>query len=135
MDGLAFDVAEKPKSITLPNLLSLRDPELVRRLQDYHKRVHDLLLDLLAGPTPKGTEFRSDQHPRSLEDVIATAQVLRVLSKESWRHADMEILERFWRPAWRSDLLADEFEAERHRIQHQFDSAKDQFLSGRRSLF
>jgi hypothetical protein len=128
-------VAEQPKSLTLPNLLNLRDPELVRRLRDFRRHVHDLLLDLLAGAPPKDMPFRSDQQPHALEEVIATAQVLRVLGKETWRQADMEILERFWRPAWQSDLFADEFEADRHRIQHQIESAKDQFLSGRRSLF
>jgi hypothetical protein len=79
--------------------------------------------------------FRLDHHPHTLEDVIAIAQVLRVLSKETWREADMKTLERYWRRACLVDLFADKFEGDRHIIQLQIEAARNQFVTGQRILF
>ena len=53
-------------------------------------------------------------------------ETLRILTKDAWTQADLDRLDDCWRTASRSDLFADEFEAERHRIQHSAEAAAKQ---------
>lgn len=113
-----------PQSLALPNFMKLRDPALVQRLQECRERVVNLLLDKLAEESPRNPGICFAIDGPALDELVATAQVLRVLGQESWRERDMKVLENYWRPAWRLDLFADEFEAERHTIQIQIEAAK-----------
>jgi hypothetical protein len=101
----------------IPNPLAAQAPKLLGRLATFRDRVNDILLDQLAATTLRDPTFRAEQCPHPSEDIQATAQVLRVLTKASWDADDMRLLDACWRIATQSELFGAEFEAERHQIQ------------------
>jgi hypothetical protein len=117
--------------LSIPNPLARQEPELGERLASFRPIVHDMLLDKLAAVTLREPAFRARECPHPLEEVKATAQVLRVLVKEAWDKDDLAILDANWRLASQSALFADEFEAERHRIRQCIETARDHRLAKR----
>jgi hypothetical protein len=115
--------AENPST---PNPLKRRDPALAKSLAAFRSRLGDMLLDKLA-PLLDDPAFRS-REGQELGDLRAVAQVLRVLAKANWARQDLETFDTYWRDASRSGLLADEFEADRHRIQHSIQTARKQLF-------
>jgi hypothetical protein len=114
---------------SLPNPLAKQEPELVERLASFRLLVTDMLLDKLAAVTLREPAFRARECPHRLEEVKATAQVLRVLVKDAWDKDDLAILVTCWRQASQFALFADEFEAERHRISQCIETAREQCLA------
>jgi hypothetical protein len=107
---------------SVPNPLTERDPDLVHRLACFRQEVSDLLYDQLGAHALTKPAFGSPQCPHSYEDVRAVGLVLNVLTKPAWDDNDLYLVDTFWRTASRSDLFADEFEAERPRIQQDLDA-------------
>jgi hypothetical protein len=100
-----------------PNPLFNREPELVERLAEFRDLANYMLLDKLAAAILRDPSFRAETSPHPLEDVRSTALVLRMLTKISWDQSDMRVFDACWKEATRSELFADEFEAERHFIE------------------
>jgi hypothetical protein len=113
-----------PTPTSVPNPLAGRDPELARRLATFRQQVSDLLYDQLGAHALKQPAFASPQCPHAYEEVRAVALILNVLTKPSWDDNDLYLVDTFWRTAARSDLFADEFEAERVRIQQDLDAGR-----------
>jgi hypothetical protein len=111
-----------PTPTSVPNPLTNRDPELTKRLATFCQHVSDLLYDQLGAHALKKPAFGSPQCPHSYDDVRAVALVLNVLAKPLWDDNDLYLVDTFWRTASRSELFADEFEAERVRIQQYMDA-------------
>jgi hypothetical protein len=118
---------------TIPNPLIGREPEIAGRLAILYDRVLTILFDRLAAGILNDLDRSEDDCLHSFEDVRAVFLTLRVLTKPSWDATDLRLLDTCWRTASRSDLLADEFEAERHRIQHLIEAARA-VLSPRRPI-
>jgi hypothetical protein len=114
---------------SVPNPLVKADPELVERLTAFKLHVYDMLINKLAAKTAPELGFRTDQCTQPLEDMTATAQVLFVLTRQSWDRDDLTILDTYWRQASHSTLFGEEFEAERHRIRHQVQAGHQQVLA------
>jgi hypothetical protein len=112
-----------------PNPLLTREPELAERLAAFRPIVHDMLLDKLAAVTLREPAFRVRECPHPLEDVKAAAQILRVLTRDSWDQDDMTVLDACWRQATQSLLFGEEFEAERHRILSSVEAGRRQLLA------
>jgi hypothetical protein len=113
-----------PRRSPIPNPLAERDSELVQRLARFRTRVTDMLLDKLAGQMLNDPSFGIRQCPHTLAEVKATALALRVLTKDCWGQDDLAVFDACWQQASCSDLFADEFEAERQRILHCFQTAR-----------
>jgi hypothetical protein len=111
-----------PTPTSVPNPLAKRDPELAQRLATFRQTVSDLLYDQLGAHALKNPAFGSPECPHSYEEVRAVALILNVLAKPSWDDNDQYLVDTFWRTASRSGLFADEFEAERVRIQQDLDA-------------
>ncbi len=94
-----------------------------------------MLLDKLAATALNDPAYRAEQCPHPLEEVKATAQILRMLTRQSWDAGDFCIFDAFWRDATRSTLFGEEFEAERHRIQHCVEAGRQELHTGVRGLF
>lgn len=126
-------MTRKPKPIedhgiaTTPNPLRDRDPDLVDNLTSFRGRIGDLLLDTLA-PMFADSRSRAEYGPGFLAELHAAAQVLRVLVKEKWTEQDLDTFDKYWRDAMRSEIFADEFEAERHRIQACVNTARTSMI-------
>jgi hypothetical protein len=60
--------------------------------------------------------------------VKATAQVLRVLTRESWDETDLQRFDAYWRDAARSELFGGEFEDAR-RITHCVEAGRRELLA------
>jgi hypothetical protein len=114
-----------------PNPLLTREPELAERLATFRPIVQNMLLDKLAAVTLREPAFRVRECPHPLEDVKAAAQVLRVLTRDSWDQDDMTVLDACWRQAAHSALFSEEFEAERHRILNCVEAGRQQLLAPR----
>jgi len=98
-------------------------------LSSFRDLVTDMLLDKLAAVAFRDPGFRAERCRHSFEDVKAVAQVLRVLTKESWDSADLTLFDRFWPDTTRSDLFGKEFESERYRIGHHVADARKALLA------
>jgi len=133
MTGRRVTVQSKPAGIRNP--LLDRAPELVERLAAFRVVVQDMLLDKLAATALNDPAFRAEQCPHSLEEVKATAQILRMLTKQSWDSGDFTIFDAFWRTAAFSELFSDKFEPERHRIQHCVEAGRQELRTGERALW
>jgi hypothetical protein len=118
---------------TASNPLSEQEPELVPQLNDFRLHVNDMLLDKLAAAQFNDPAFRMRGCPYPLADVKASAQILRVLTRKLWDADDLAIFDACWRQATHSDLFGDEFESERHRIQHAVDAIRQQLCPSKRS--
>jgi hypothetical protein len=94
-----------------------------------------MLLDRLAATVLHDPAYRAEECPHPLEEVKATAQVLRMLTKPSWDSRDFCVFDAFWRDATRSALFGEEFEAERHRIEHCVETGRQELRTGKRTLF
>jgi hypothetical protein len=112
-----------------PNLLLSRERELADRLAAFRPAVNDMLLDKLAATMLRDPAFRVHECPHPMEDVKAVAQVLRVLTRDSWDQDDMTVLDACWRQAMHSALFAEEFEADRHRIRRCIEAARQQLFT------
>src|SRR5438128_658903 len=99
-----------PSSIPNP-YISTREPELFQQLTGSRCRVFDTQLDRLAAAQLHDAAFRLQESPHPMEDVKATEQVLRVLTRDSWDSTDPEIFDACWQQAAFSDLFADKFES------------------------
>lgn len=117
------------------NPLFENDPNLVERLVQFRDLANQMLLDKLAAAILRDASFRAEACPHPFEDVRSTALVLRVLTKTSWDKSDMRVLDACWKEAIRSDLFADEFEAERHFIQQNIDEARKELPGTERGRF
>jgi hypothetical protein len=123
------------KPLSIPNQILEREPEVARRLAEFRGQVNDALADQIAAHAlrpPPNRGFRLEHAPA---DVKAAAVILRVLTKPTWSQNDIAIFDAFWREAMCFDLLADEFEAARHRIQHCVHTAKSQLLAHEPALW
>src|SRR5438874_6090206 len=101
----------------IPNPLTAEEPPLAQRLSALRDHVHFLLFGQLAAQVLKEPAFRGNPRPPPFEEVRAVALALGVLTKPSWDADDLRVIDACWRTASRTDFFADEFEAERHRIQ------------------
>jgi len=110
------------KTPSTPNPLKQRDPSLAKSLAAFQLRFGNMLLDTLA-PLLDDPAFRSHQG-EDLGDLRAVAQILRVFAKDKWTEQDLETFDTHWRDASRADLFADEYEADRHRIQILVETAR-----------
>ncbi|HYV36076.1 MAG TPA: hypothetical protein VE988_10260 [Gemmataceae bacterium] len=124
----------RPASITT-NPLRERDPELVHRLAAFCGNVNDILADQFAAHHFQRHGLTPQHRPHDLEDLKAAAIVLRMLTKPSWNQNDFAVFDAFWRQAMCFDVLADEFEAERHRIQHLVQSARSDLQLQKETLW
>ena len=106
------------------NPLVRQDPGLVGRLAALRDRVTDLLLDRIAAAALHDPTFRAGGPSHPPEDVRKAAAVLRVLTKRAWDRDDPAVLDACWRHVSRSDLFAEEVEAERHRITHAVEAGR-----------
>jgi hypothetical protein len=118
-----------PQSSSVPNQLAKRDPELVRRLTSFREQVNDVLLDRIAAQVLHDPDYPAEQSCNPTADLRAAVLILRVLTKDKWDQHDMRIWDVCWRQAISFDAFADEFEAERHRIQHAIEAARKQFAA------
>jgi hypothetical protein len=107
----------KPRPLKIPNELAQREPAIVKRLAVFREQVIGLLLDKLAEGRLRDPAFGAEKCPYSLEEIKAVALVVHALTLEKWTSKDLRILDACWRDAILSDLFADEWECERHRIQ------------------
>jgi hypothetical protein len=107
---------------TTPNPIGDRDPELLRHLTEFRLQLGDMLLGALE-PLLNDPRFRLGDHRDPVEGIYAAAHVLKVLTKNYWTEEDVELFDRHWPAAIRSDLFADEFEADRFSIQVAAESA------------
>lgn len=114
---------QSPNRVSNPLLKT--DPQLVERLHALCDRVVDLMLDRLAADSLKDDTFRSECQAIPIDDLRASIQILRVLTKDVWNLDDLRLFDAFWRQACLSDLFGDEFEAERHRIVAAVTSARE----------
>jgi hypothetical protein len=90
---------------SIPNPLIGRDAPLVEALSAFRSRVHDQLLDKLAAGLLKASAFRAAQSSNTIEELQATALILRVLTKDTWDQEDMHYSTRAGvkhRGQWRS---------------------------------
>jgi len=94
-----------------------REPELAERLGSFRNGVNDMLLDNIAAGLLGDPGFRVGQLRHPLEEIRSATQILRVLTKETWDQDDMRIFDACWRTVRCSELFADEFEADRFRIE------------------
>lgn len=108
---------------TAVNPLVEREPEVVGQMKAFREQVADMLLNKLAGQLLGDSGFRAQQCPHTLEDIVAAAQVLHVLTKPSWDRDDLRVFDAYWRTATISELFGGEFEAERFRIEHSIEAA------------
>jgi hypothetical protein len=130
--SLITDHASRPplpaqkSSLTVPNVLTEREPEIAQRLEIFRNRVNDMLLDHLAAARldDRTIPDKNGQHP--LPEVKATALVLHMLTKDRWNRDDLRLFDACWREVVLSDLFGDEFEPDRHRIQHCVEAARKQ---------
>ena len=126
---LAAQQREATEPLTIPNPLAREEPELAAQLVAFRLKVDDMLLDKLAAKALADPGFRASQCQHPMDDVTATAQLLRVLTKESWDMDDLAILDACWHQALNSGLFGDEFEAERHRIRYYVDIGRERLLA------
>jgi hypothetical protein len=122
-------VLEDDRSSSIPNLLPTRDPELARRLATFAAHVNAVLLDRFAAQMLGKRVLKTRQSPDSVEDVKAAALLLRMLTKADWDENDLEVFEACWHQASTTELFGEEFEAERHRIQHCMQEASEELSS------
>ena len=127
----------KGKPFSIPNPLAEHAPDLLQRLTEFRGQVYDMLLDQLEAATLHDPAFRRDRCPHPAEEVRVTVHILRVLTKDAWDSDDLRLLDECWRPATRTDHFAEEFEAERHRLQHWIEAARKELRPSHRqaSLF
>jgi hypothetical protein len=91
--------AIKANGTRIRNPLLGREPQLAERLATFAILVNDMLLDRLAAKAIANHSFLAEQSQHSFEDVHATAQVLRVLTKSEWDESDLRLFDAFWRSA------------------------------------
>jgi hypothetical protein len=124
-NGFQSDPAmRKTQPNRVSNPLEMADPQLVKRLQVLSDRVVEVLLDRLAADSLKDDTFRPESRTVPIDELKANVQILRMLTKETWNQDDLRLFDTFWRQACLSDLFAEEFEAERHRIVAAVTSAR-----------
>jgi len=108
------------------NPLLDRDGELFARLATFARDLNTMLIDHLAVQTLQQAGFSIQGVSYSFSNVRATAIVLRVLTKSAWNEHDIHLLDLLWRQVIATDLFGGEFEAERFRIQHGLQTARQQ---------
>ena len=123
------------QALTTANPLLQREPELVHRLTLFRSQVHDMLADEFAAHHIRSQGLPNHHSPHELADVKAAAVILRMLTKDSWDQYDMAVFDVFWKQAMCFDPFADEFEAERHRIQQSVQAARSELLPHRETLW
>ena len=114
---------------TIANPLLAGEAELVERFRVLRDSVYEMLLDKLTAKYLKDSDFRPKASELSIQDLLATAQILRVLSKTVWDNDDIRLFDTFWRDASHSALFAEEFEPERHRVRACVDRVKAKLAS------
>ena len=119
----------EPSNITVANPLLATESQLVGRFRVFGDTVYAMLLDRLAAKYLKDTDFWQQESEHSFQDLMANAQILRVLSKNEWNKDDMRLFDTFWRAASHSALFAEEFEPERHRVRACVDRVKAKLAS------
>jgi hypothetical protein len=112
------------------NLLKERNPDVFREVEDFRARFEEMLLakldDVISNP-----RFRDRGHFLPAEDVKAIAQVLHVLTRDSWTEANLDCFDAFWWNAIRSDLFAEAFESIRFRIENAVSLARTRLAESR----
>jgi hypothetical protein len=110
-----------------PNAIKERDPELFKEVQEFRARFEDILLDKLDNILDNPA-FRDRGHFLPRDDVKAIAQVIRVLTRDSWTEEHLDQFDTTWRKAMRSDFFAEAFESIRFRIENAVDTARARVL-------
>lgn len=102
---------------SIPNVLMQHDRSLFEEVQTFRARFEDILLAdvdrVLDDP-----QFRDRGFFLPPGDIVAIAQVIRVLTKEEWVLDDLDRLAACWRDAMRSDFFAETFESIRFRVEN-----------------
>jgi hypothetical protein len=109
-----------------PNALKERDLALFKEVQEFCARFEDLLLEKL--DTILNPAFRDRGHFLPRDDVKAIAQVLQVLTRDSWAEEHLHQFDAMWRKAMRSDFFAEAFESIRFRVENAVDTARTRLL-------
>jgi hypothetical protein len=81
---------------------------LALRLAALQTIVNELLLDQVAAAALPEPAFRARECLHPSEEVKATAQPLRVLTKEPWDRDGLALMDACWRQATQSALFGDE---------------------------
>src|SRR5438046_3013728 len=110
-----------------PNALKERDPELFNEVQEFRARLEETLLDKLDNILDNPA-FRDRGHFLPRNDVKAIAQVIRILTRDSWTEEHLDLFGAAWREAMRSDFFAEAFEATRFRIENAVNTARTRLL-------
>jgi hypothetical protein len=111
------------KAPDTPNLLKERDPDLFREVIDFRSRVEEILLDKLDNVLDN-PGFRDRGHFLPRDDLKSIAQVIRVLTKDSWSPKDLNDFDSSWRNAMKSDFFAEAFESIRFRIENAVNTTR-----------
>ena len=130
-----FRHTPEASTFAVASTLLEREPELVRRLSIFRGQVNDILADELAAHHIRGQGFPTQHGRHELADVKAAAVILRMLTKNSWDQYDIAVFDAFWKQAMCFDAFADEFEAERHRIQQSVQAARSVLLFNKQTLW
>ena len=110
-----------------PNLLKERDPELFKEVQEFRDRFEEMLLDKLDNVLSPA--FRDRGHFLPRDDVKIVAEVIRILTRDTWSEKHLDQFDATWREAMRSDFFAEAFESIRFRIQNAIDTARGRLLA------
>ncbi len=112
-----------------PNPLEARHPELFAEVKEFRNRFEEMLLasvdEVLDNP-----RFRDRGHFLPKSDLKAIAQVMRVLTSESWNQESYDRFDAHWKDALRSDLFAEAFESIRFRIENAVQTGRARLTTG-----
>jgi hypothetical protein len=121
----------KPDAVPFTsNFLKGRNPDEFREVEDFRARFEEMLLVKL-DDVIDNSHFRDRGHFLPPEDVKAIAQVLHVLTRDSWTNADLDRFDTSWRDAMQSDFFAEAFESIRFRIENAVRSARARLAESR----
>ena len=113
-----------------PNVLKERNPDEFREVEDFRLRFEEMLLvkldDVIDNP-----RFRDRGKFLPRDDLKTIAQVLRVLTHDSWTEADLDRFDASWRDAMQSDFFAEALESIRFRIENAVRSARARLAESR----
>jgi hypothetical protein len=124
-------MALEPEQST-PNVLKERDPALFTEVEDFRATLEEILLDKLDNVL-NNPAFRHHGQFLPRDDLKAIAQVMSVLTRDSWGEEHLDQFDASWREAMRSDFFAAAFETKRFRIENAVNTARND-LSQKREV-
>ena len=92
-------------------------------VMDFRTRFEELLLDKLDNVLDN-PRYRDRGHFLPRDDLKAIAQVVRVLTSDSWTEENLDQFDTKWREALRSDFFAEAFESVRFRIENAVQTGR-----------